>query len=183
MNYCVEENGMNEPLSISSQQVTSNPLNDQNTPLNNINPTPTSPGLDFASPNPQINITLNQPATLTLIYLPTNRPNQPTNVNEFQLAFVFPNNTVSETFTSQTPSSSTTTTTTSTTGTSLETTTTPSTGALVPPSSGSPQVDLPPNFDVPKGTVIMIMITSTEDFEDASGVSKRLLFLFSIVFS
>jgi hypothetical protein len=166
MNYCTEENGMNQPLT----QVVSNPPSDQTTPPGNINPTTSTPGLNFPLTNSLINITLNQPATLTLIYIPTDRPNQPTNVNEFALVFVYPDGTRSDEFTSQIPSVSSTTTTTPSTGTPSETTTTPSTSGIVAPSDGSPQVDLPPNFQVPSGTVLMIMITSTNDTESPRGV-------------
>jgi hypothetical protein len=157
MNYCVEEKGMNQPLTIQPNQVTSNQPFDQTTPpTGNINPTSTTPGLDFPSTSPLINITLTQSAALTLVYLPTDRPNQPTNVQQFALVFAYPNGTLSEQYTSQTLS------------TSGTTTTTPSTGA---PSDVSPQVDLPPNFQVPNGTVLMIMITSTQNSEIPRGVS------------
>jgi len=172
VNYCTEENGMNQPLTIQPNQVTSNqPLN-QTTSSADINPTTTSPGINFPLTNPLINITLNQPATLTLIYLPTDRPNQPTNVNEFSVVFVYPNGTSSDLFTSEIPSSSgtTTTTTTSSTVTPLETTTTPSTSGIVPPSDVSPQVNLPPNFEVPLGTVITITNISTSDGLNPIGV-------------
>jgi len=170
MNYCVEENGMNQPLSISPQQVTSSPSNDQTTPLNNINPTLTSPGIDFPSPNPQINVTTNQPASLTVIYIPTNIPNQPTTVEQFTVTFVFPNGTTSQTFPSTTPSSTTTTTPSPSTSVPGETTTTPSATSIVPPSGVSPQVDLPPNFKVPENTTIIIQITSTTNDSPATGV-------------
>jgi hypothetical protein len=179
MNYCTEENGMNQPLTIQPTQVTSNQTYDQTASPADINPTTTSPGINFPSTNPLINITLNQPATLTLIYLPTDRPNQPTNVNEFSVVFVYPNGTPSVEFISQIPSSSgtTTSTTTPSTGASSETTTTPSPSGIVPPSNVSPQVDLPPNFQVPNGTVLMIMITSTNDSASPYGVSKHCISL------
>jgi hypothetical protein len=181
MNYCTEENGMNQPLTIQPNQVTSNQPYDQTTSPADINPTTTSPGLNFPSTNPLINITLNQPATLTLIYLPTDRPNQPTNVNEFSVVFVYPDGTPSVEFISQIPSSSgtttstTTTTTTPSTGALSEITTTPSSSGIVLPSNDSPQVDLPPNFQVPNGTVLMIMITSTNDSASPNGVCITLL--------
>ena len=168
MNYCAEENGMNQPLTIQPNQVTSN--QSYNEATGNINPTSTTPGLDFPSPNPLINITLIQPATLTLIYLPTDRPIQQTNVQQFEVIFAYPNGTTRE-FTSQTPSTSGTTTITPSTGVPSEPTTTSS--GLVPPSNVSPQVDLPPNFQVPSGTVLMITITSTENFDSAQGVSRH----------
>jgi hypothetical protein len=179
MNYCTEENGMNQPLTIQPNQVTSNQSYDQTTSPTNINPTTTSPGLNFPSTNPLINITLNQPATLTLIYLPTDRPNQPTNVDEFSVVFVYPNGTPSVELISQIPSTSgtTTTTTTPSTGASSETTTTPSPSGIVLPSNDSPQVDLPPNFQVPNGTILMIVITSTNDSASPNGVSKHLFSL------
>ncbi len=179
MNYCTEENGMNQPLTIQPNQVTSNYSYDQTTSPTDINPTTTSPGLNFPSTNPLINITLNQPATLTLLYLPTDRPNQPTNVNEFSVVFVYPNGTPSVELISQIPSSSGTTTTTTTPSTRAlsETTTTPSPSGIVPPSNVSPQVDLPPNFQVPNGTVLMIMITSTNDSASPYGVSKHIFSL------
>jgi hypothetical protein len=161
MNYCVEENGMNQPLTIQPNQVTSNQPFDQTTPpTGNINPTSTTPGLDFPSTSPLINITLTQSAALTLVYLPTDRPNQPTNVQQFALVFAYPNGTLSEQYTSQTLPTS---------GTTTTTPTTPS--GVVPPSDVSPQVDLPPNFQVPNGTVLMIMITSTQNSESPRGVS------------
>jgi hypothetical protein len=175
MNYCVEENGMNQPLTIQPNQVTSNqPYNQQ---TGDINPTTSTLGLNFPSTGPLINITLVQSATLTLIYVPTDRPNQPTNVEQFALAFVYPNGTISDQFTSQTPSPTGTITTTSSTGVpSGTTTTTPTTpSGVVPPSDVSPQIDLPPNFQVPNGTVLMIMITSTQNFDSPRGVSTHSL--------
>jgi choice-of-anchor A domain-containing protein len=161
MNYCIEENGMNQPLTIQPNQVASNQLFAQTTPpTGNINPTTSTPGLNFPSTSPLINITLVQPATLTLIYLPTDRPNQPTNVEQFALLFFYPNGTTSDEFISQTPFSS---------GTTTTTPTTPS--EVVPPSAVSPQVDLPPNFQVPNGTILMIMITSTQNYDSPRGVS------------
>ncbi|CAF1682168.1 unnamed protein product, partial [Didymodactylos carnosus] len=117
--------------------------------------------------NPEINITLDQPATLTLIYVPVDRPNQPSNVNEFTVQFFYPNNTNSILFTSIIPSIPETTTTTTTgipspSGIPLETTTT-TPSRLVPPSNISPQVDLTPNFRVPENTIIVIKIILTED--------------------
>jgi hypothetical protein len=178
MNYCTEENGMNQPLTIQPNQVTSNQPYDQTTSPADINPTTTSPGINFPSTNPLINITLTQPATLTLIYLPTDRPNQPTNVNEFSVVFVYPNGNLSALFTSEIPSSSgtTSTTTTQSTSTLSGTSTTQTPSDIIPPSNVSPQVDLPPNFQVPNGTVLMIMITSTNDSASPYGVSKDFFF-------
>jgi hypothetical protein len=161
MNYCVEEKGMNQPLTIPSDKVTSDQLFDQTTPTNgDINPTTTTPGLDFPSTKPTINVTLDQPAALTVIYVPTDRPNQPTNVDEFTVTFVYPNGTTSGSFTSKPPS---------TTGTTT-TPSPPTKSGVVPPSSNSPQVDLPPNFEVPEGTKVVITITSTDDNKPPTGV-------------
>jgi hypothetical protein len=172
MNYCIQENGMNQPLTIQPNQVTSYPPYDQTTPQGDINPTSTTPGLNFSSPNPQINITLNQPASLTVIYIPSDRPNQPTNVDEFVVVFVYPNGTTSPSFTSQIPSTGRTTTTTpsASTGVPSGTSTTPIPSGVVPPSDVSPQFDLPPNFQVPIGTVVIINITSTTDTSNPSNV-------------
>jgi hypothetical protein len=183
INYCAEENGMNQPLTIRSDQVTSNPPSTPTTPSADINPTTSTstPGLNFTSPSPQINITLDQPAAITVIYLPTDRPNQPANVNQFTVVFVYPNGTTSQEFTSSSPSTSGTTTTTATpsTGAPSETTTTPSPIGVVLPSDSSPQVDLPPNFYLPAGTIVIINITSTQDQLPATGVCIVCIFLVS----
>ena len=182
MNYCTEEKGMNQPLTITPDQVTSNPQPESTTPLSGINPTSTTPGLNFPTPNPQINVTLDQPATLTVVYLPVDRPDKPSNVVQFQVEFVYPNGTTS------TPFNSTTASTPSTTSTSTSTTTpsagTPSTifitlgtTTVVPPSGVSPQVDLPPNFRVPADTIVVITITSTINDTNPTGVSKHFLSL------
>jgi hypothetical protein len=183
MNYCTQEQGMNQPLTIQPNQVTSSPPSDQTTPSGDINPTTTTttPGLKFSSPSPQINITLDQPASITLIYLPVDRPNQPTNVNQFTVVFVYPNDTTSQQFTSEIPSTSSTTTTTPSTGAPSAVTTTPTTTGVVPPSNVSPQVDLPSNFQVPNGTIVVINITSTTDKLNPTGVSVAALFF--IMFS
>jgi hypothetical protein len=185
MSYCIQENGMNQPLTIQPDQVTSYPPYDQTTPQGDINPTSTTPGLNFPSTNPLINITLNQPASLTLIYIPTNRPNQPTNVDQFSVVFVYPNGTTSS-FTSQIPSVSSTTTTTITpppsTGVSSQTSTTPSPSGFIPPSDFSPQVDLPPDFQVPAGTIIILNITSTTDSSNPSNVCTIYLPIVSIIY-
>jgi hypothetical protein len=183
MNYCIQELGMNQPLTIQPNQVTSSPPSDQTTPPGDINPATitTTPGLNFSSPNPQINITLDQPTSLTVIYLPVDRPNQPTNVDQFTVVFVYPNGTTSEEFTSEIPSTGSTTTTTPSTGVSPATTTTPSPSGIVPPSDVSPQVDLPPKFQVPNGTIVIINITSTIDSLNPTGVSVA--FLFYTIFS
>jgi hypothetical protein len=182
MNYCIQENGMNQPLTIQPNQVTSYPPYDQTIPQGDINPTSTTPGLNFSSPNPQINIILNQPASLTLIYIPTNRPNQPTNVDQFSVVFVYPNGTTSSSFTSQIPSVSGTTTTATTpapsTGVPSQTSTTPIPSGIVPPSDVSLQVDLPPNFQVPNGSIVIINLTSTTDNSPPTGVRTVFVLVF-----
>jgi hypothetical protein len=165
MNYCVDEQGMNQPLTIPLDKVSSNQPFEQTTPSGgDINPTTNTPGLNFPTTSPLINITLTQPATLTLVYVPTDRPNQLTNVQQFTLIFAYPDGSLSDQYTS-TPSS--------TSGTTAPTTS----NGVVLPSNVSPQVDLPSNFDVPTGTVLMIAITSTESSEAPRGVSTHLFFL------
>jgi hypothetical protein len=182
MNYCIQENGMNQPLTIQPNQVTSYPPYDQTTPQGDINPTSTTPGLNFSSPNPQINVILTQTASLTVIYIPTDRPNQPTNVDQFAVVFVYPNGTTSPSFTSQIPSVSGTTTTTTTpapsTGVPSGTSTTPIPSGIVPPSDVSPQVDLPPNFQVPNGTTVVLNIKSTTDDSPPTGVCSIFILKF-----
>lgn len=162
MNYCVEEKGMNQPLTIQPAQVKSNPSADPRTP-GDINPTGTTPGLDFTAPNPQINVTLDQPAKLTVVYVPIDRPEQPSNVEKFTLVFIYPDGSTSPTFESKIPSPGAGATTTASSGASSETTTTSSKPAVFAPSAVSPQVDLPRNFQVPQGTVVSITITATRD--------------------
>jgi hypothetical protein len=86
--------------------------------------------------------------------------------------FVYPNGSTSPELTSSSPSTSGTTTTTATPSTEapFETTTTPSPSGVVLPSDSSPQVDLPPNFYLPNGTIVVINITSTTDDLPATGV-------------
>ena len=175
MNYCTQQNGMNQPLTITPDQVTSNPPPQPTTPLSGINPTSTTPGLDFPTPSPQINVTLNQPATLTVVYLPVDRPNQPSNIQQFQVVFVYPNGSTSPTFTSTTASILSTTSTSTTTPSTIFTTS--GTTTIVPPSNVSPQVDLPPNFQVPTNTIVVITITSTTNGTNPTGVCKHLLSL------
>lgn len=184
MNYCVEEKGMNQPLTIQPDQVKSNPTPEQTTPPGDINPTSTTPGLDFTTMNPQINVTLDQPATLTVIYVPINRPNEPTNVEEFTVVFVYPNGTRSQPYDSSPASSTGATTTTPATGEpSSQATTTPSTtGANVPPSPQSPHVDLPTNFQVPEGTTIVITIISTKDQSPPENVCITIKCMFFEIF-
>jgi hypothetical protein len=173
MNYCVEENGMNQPLTITSDQVQFDSPPTQST---DINPTPTTPGLTFTTPNPRISVTLTQPTTLTVIYLPVDRPNNPSNVNDFAVVLTYPNGTTSTPYTSTTPSASSQTTTTTPIPTAASTT--PSPAGVVPLSNVSPRVDLPPNFDVPQNTVVTIVITTTTDGSNPTGVCKNLFSLF-----
>ena len=167
MNYCVEEKGMNNPLNITSNQVTTTPQLDQ-TQLADINPTTTTSGLDFPISNPQINVKLDQPATLTVIYIPIDRPNQPSNVLQFTVTFVYPNKTTSPPINSTIGVPSETTTTPS--SVSVGTSTTPIPSAIFAPSAASPQVDLQPNFRVPANTTVQITITSTIRQLDAQNV-------------
>jgi hypothetical protein len=173
MNFCVEENGMNQPLTITSDQVQFDSPPTQST---DVNPTPTTPGLTFTTPNPRISVTLTQPTTLTVIYLPVDRPNNPSNVNDFAVVLTYPNGTTSSPYTSTTPSASSQTTTTTPIPTAASTT--PSPTAVVPLSDVSPRVDLPPNFDVPQNTVVTIVITTTTDGSNPTGVCKNLFSLF-----
>jgi hypothetical protein len=170
MSYCVDEKGMNQPLTIPAGQVKSNPSPSQTTPPGDINPKGTTPGLDFPTSNPQINVTLTQPATLTIIYVPVDRPRQPSNVDEFTVVFTYPDGRPSDSFDSKIPSPDATTTTTASSGAPSGTTTTPSTTAVFAPSPLSPQVDLPTNFKVPQDTVISITITSTKDQQNPRDV-------------
>ena len=152
--------------------MTSNPPPEQTIPPGDINPTLAKPGLKFLSMNPRINITFDHPAALALIYLPADRPNKPSNVNEFVVLFVYPNGTKSRPFTSRIPwPGRTDRTSTPPSGISLETSTIPSTTGVFPPSEASPQVDLPPNFRVPEGTKMMLVITSTTDRSYPTDVS------------
>ena len=164
MNYCADENGMNQPLNIQPEQVTYDQQPEETSPPGDINPTSSTPGIDFPSPYPKISITFNEPTTTTLIYIPTDRPNEPSNVQLFVVTFKYPDGTESETFTSQIPSE--------TTGT-----TTPSTvvNGIVSPSSTSPQVDLPSNFEIPSGTVLVLRIIATTDADAPKNVSQRFL--------
>ncbi|CAF3947867.1 unnamed protein product, partial [Rotaria sp. Silwood1] len=106
---------MNQTLYIPLSQVTSNPPPQQIT-SDGINPTSTTSGVDYPSTTPVINIILAQPTTLAFIYIPVNRSINPTNVNEFDVQFFYPNGTNSTTLTSKIPSQSETTTTTTLSG-------------------------------------------------------------------
>jgi hypothetical protein len=140
----------------------------------NINPISTTTGFTFTTPNPQIRVTLDRPTTLTLIYLPVDRPNQPSNVQQFQVVFVYPTGSPSPSFTSTIPSTNdiTTLTTTPSAGTTPPIFTTPRAITIVPPSNVSSQVDLPPNFQVPQNTVVEITITSTINGSNPTGVCE-----------
>ena len=176
MNYCAQQNGMNQPLTIQPSQITFDSPSNQSPSSTDINPTSTTPGFTFTTPNPGINVTLDQPTTLTVVYLPNDRPNQPSNVQQFQVIFVYPNGSTSQPFTSTiaSTSSSITSTTTPLAGT------TPATTTVVPPSDFSSKVDLPPNFDIPDKTIVMIMITSTTDQLNPTGVCVD-LFTFILI--
>ena len=162
---CNEETGMDQPVDIQPEQVSYSEQPEETSPPGDINPTTTTPGLNFPSENPEINVTLDNPATVTVVYVPTDRPNEPSNVDEFTVVFVYPNGTTSETFTSTPPSPS----------ESSETTTTPSPSDTVPPSDESPKVILPPNFEVPEGTTVVITITSTDDDQPPTGVTVGII--------
>lgn len=179
MNYCVEQNGMNAPLTIQPSQVTSKPSPNPTTPAGDINPTSTTTGLSFPTPNPQISVKLDQPATLTIVYVPVDRPNQPSNVDAFTVVFVYPNGTSSPSFESKIPSAGTTTT---QSGATSQTTTTVSTTGVFAPSDVSPQVDLPVNFRVPQDTVIVITVTSTSDQSNPRDVCIHLLSALSLAY-
>ena len=157
---CNEETGMDQPVDIQPEQVAYSEQPEETSPPGDINPTTTTPGLNFPSDNPEINITLDSPATVTVVYVPTDRPNEPSNVDEFTVVFVYPNGTTSETFTSTPPSPA-----------ESGETTTPSPSDTVPPSDESPKVILPPNFEVPEDTIVVVTITSTNDDQPPSGVS------------
>ena len=176
MNYCTQQNGMNQPLTIQPGQVTFDSPSNQSPSSTDINPTSSTSGFTFTTPNPRINVTLDQPTTLTVIYLPNDRPNQPSNVKDFAVVFIYPDGTTTTPFTSTTAS----------TGSAVTSTTTPSTGTtpgtttVVPPSDFSPQVNLPSNTDLPQNTIVLIMITSTTNQQNPTGV-RFSLFIFIIV--
>ena len=178
MNYCAQQNGMNQPLTITPSQVTFDSPSDQSPSSTDINPTSITPGFTFSTPNPGINVTLDQPTTLTVIYLPNDRPNQPSNVQQFQVVFIYPNGTTSTPYTSTTASISNTVTSTTTPS---PISTTPSSSAVVPLSNVSPKIDLPPNFQVPETTIVVIKITSTTDNLYPSHVRMR-CYLFFVVY-
>jgi len=152
---------MNQPLAIQPNQVTTNPPRDNPSSPADINPTTTTPGYDFSSPTPRIEIKLDEPETITAFYIPTNRVDLPTTVEEFTVTIIFPDGETFGPFPSETPSPS---------SPSETTTTTPAPGNVVGPSPGSPQVTLPANFNVPKDTVVIIDVTDTKNDLDATGV-------------
>jgi hypothetical protein len=171
---------MNAPVTI--QDVTYSSPPESTTPPGDINPTLTKPGLNFPTDqNPTINVKLDQPTNVTLIYVPVDRPGQPTNVYQFDVAFQYPNGTTSPQYTS-TPAGQTTTTTTPA-GLPSSTSTTPATTAVgvQPPSAISPQVDLPPNFSVPSGTVVQITVILTSDDQTPTGVRIILALLIFVI--
>ncbi len=177
MNYCTQQNGMNQPLTIQPGQVSFDSPSDQSPSSTDINPTSITPGFTFTTPNPRINVTLDQPTTLTVIYLPNDRPNQPSNVKDFGVVFIYPDGSTSQPFTSTTVSTSSaiTSTTTPLAGT------TPGTTTIVPPSDVSPQVNLPANFDLPQKTTLMIMITSTTNGFYPTGVCFSLFIFITLI--
>ncbi len=169
MNYCAQQNGMNQPLTIQPGQVSFDSPSDQSPSSTDINPTSTTTGFTFTTTlNPRINVTLDQPTTLTVIYLPNDRPNQRSNVKDFAVVFIYPDGSTSQPFNSTTVSTSSAVT--STTTPLAEST--PGTTTVVPPSDVSPRVDLPRNFDVPANTIVTIIITSTTNGLYPTGVRE-----------
>ena len=171
---------MNEPVNIRPDQVTYKEKPQEPIPSDGINPTPENPGLTYTKdePTPTISVKLDQPTTLTVIYVPNDRPNEPSNVNTFTVVFTYPNETKSREYPSSTAGSTTTTTTPS--GVPSLPQTTPTTPGVQPPSPASPKVDLEPNFYVPPGTVITFTITSTTDDQPPTGV--RIILVLSIFY-
>ena len=158
MSYCQVTVGMNQLLPILPGQVTYNPTPNNPSPSGDINPTPSTPGLNFSSNNPEIQVTLTQPTILTLVYVPTNRKDLPTTVEEFTVTLALPNGTTLGPYPSETPS----------TGAPSQTTTSPSNA--VSPSAGSPQVPIPVNSELPQGTIVIIDVTKTKQDSLATGV-------------
>jgi len=159
MQYCTEQLGMNRPYDIPQSAFENiNPqLDTTQLSTSDINPTLDKPGFTLDRMNPTINIQLPQDATITNIYIPIDKPS---NVEQFQVQFFYPNHTDSPIFTSQIPSAS------QTTSSSLPsaTSTKPSPIDRLLPSDKSPQIlDLPQNFQVPKDTTVLITITKTAD--------------------
>jgi hypothetical protein len=93
MNYCTQQNGMNQPLTIQPGQVSFDSPSNQSPSSTDINPTSTTTGFTFTTtPNPRINVTLDQPTTLTVIYLPNDRPNLTSNVKDLFIQMVLNHN-------------------------------------------------------------------------------------------
>ena len=173
---------MNEPLTIQPSQVKYQPEPETTTTPGDINPTVTKPGLKYTDElTPKINVTLDQPATLTVIYVPINRLNEPSNVKDFYVKFVYPNDNTSDVYTS-TVAGTPETTTTSGLSTSTTTTAAGTTAGVQPVSSVDPHINLPSNFRVPENTVIMIMIKSTTNDKPPTGVSIILVLLVFCLF-
>lgn len=165
MNYCAEGRGMNEPLNIRPDQV----VTSSSVSPADINPTSSTPGLNFTTMNPKVNVTLDQPATITLLFIPTNIRELPTNVEEFEVLFLYPNGTLSTSYISTIGTVPSTTTVSS--GQPLETTTaTSSSSPSYTPSPSSPRVELPVNFQVPPGTIIIITIVQTNNQQNPVNV-------------
>ena len=158
MSYCEETNGMNQPLTIQPDQVTYNPTPENPSPSGDINPTPSTPGLNFPLSNPDIQVTLTQPTILTLVYVPTNRNDLPTTVEQFTVTLALPNGTTLGPYPSEIPS------------TSAPSQTTTSSSNVVSPSAGSPQVPISVNSELPQGTILIIDVTKTKDDSSATGV-------------
>jgi hypothetical protein len=178
MNYCTQQNGMNQPLNIQPSQVSFDSPSDQSPSSTDINPTSKTTGFTFNTTlNPRIKVTLDQPTTLTVIYLPNDRPNQRSNVKDFAVVFIYPDGSTSQPFPSTTVSTSSAVTSTTTPLAGI----TPGTTTIVPPSDVSPQVNLPANFDLPQKTTVMIMITSTTNGMNPTGVCLNLFFCVSMI--
>jgi hypothetical protein len=172
---------MNAPVTITDVTYSTQP--ESTTPPGDINPTLTKPGLNFPDDNtPTISVKLDQPTNITLIYVPVDRPDKPTNVEQFVVTFKYPDGTTSPQYTS-TLAAQTTTTTTPAGLPSTTSTAPPPTGAGVqPPSTASPQVDLEPNFSVPKDTVVQITVILTPGGQTPTGVRIILALLISYHF-
>ena len=154
---CAEGSGMNQPLYIQPEQVTYMQEPEQSSSPSDINPTTTTSGVDFEHDYPEIHINLDQAATVSIVYVPVDRPNEPTNVRRFVLAFRYPNGTQSPPYYSQIPSDGATPSATS--------------NGFVLPSSVSPQVILPSDYYVPSGTILLLGIISTSDDAPPQNVS------------
>jgi hypothetical protein len=157
--YCVAEGGMNQPLNIPTSKVTSDDST-VNQPID-INPNSTNPGVTFSNSQPSLTFPLDKSQEFTVLYLPNDRPNQPSNIQSFNVTVYTPNTDQPQTFQSTKPSASSTTTSTPSTG---ATSTTPSTTtAVVPLTPASPRVEFLPGTTFPAGSTIIITITGTTD--------------------